>query len=259
MKVLNFIRRNIHSLLSLLGAAGVFVYEGRHFFTHKELNHEVLLVFVANLLALLALVIVVERLRESGANRKLSGLWNEIRILRREMQRKRGITFIEGQERIYNRAAALFEEVDLNIKILLMEVAAPAPEEFGERLAQILQQHPGASCDLVIVVEKPDEAFWTENDKRLLVYEKRGVTKFRPYIVEVVRPIGVNIAVVDHKHALIGFPPLPAIGEMSEAAVVFDSKPKIAGMIAHWFDNLPGRTPYSQARSEYLKRKSLQR
>src|SRR5205807_450266 len=110
--------------------------------------------------------------------------------------------FVEGQNKIFKKVGALFSEAQNTIKMLVVEVAAPAPESFGEELANFLVAHRGVTCDVTMAVSQPNEAFWQANDKRLEIYERRGLIgkQIFVHILEVQRPIvGFNVAVVDNK------------------------------------------------------------
>src|SRR5438046_1662345 len=226
-------RENIHTLLFATCALAVIAYEGKHFLAGEKLDDHTLLLFGVNLLALLALVILAERLLESSSKREFAAFSEEMRILIREMQKSVGILFVEGQQKIYIKAAALFADATTSIKMLIMEVAAPAPLSFGEKLANFLLEHPGVTCDVVIAVAQPDENFWLANDERLKLYQERGLIgrQLFIYIVEVSTPIGFNVAVVDNRHGFIAFPPIPATGQSAEAAIIFDNRPKIAAKL----------------------------
>ena len=246
-----FLRENYHTVLFGACALAVIVYEITEKFQGENLDDHWLLIFATNLLALLALVILVERVLESSSKRELGVFSEEMRILTREMQKAVGILFIEGQRKIFAKVGALFSEAQNTIKLLVVEVAAPAPESFGEDLAKFLAEHPGVMCDVTIAISKPDEAFWKANDRRLEIYERRGLIgkQFFLQVVEVSQPIvGFNVAVVDAKHCFIGFPPIPAAGQTAEAALIFDNKQKIAEKLAKWLDKIPGKRPYSEAR-----------
>ncbi|MGC2742613.1 MAG: hypothetical protein WA672_05450 [Candidatus Angelobacter sp.] len=246
-----FLRRNIHTVLYTVAAFCIAIYEAYHAIFGEKLEDRVLLSFATYLLAGLGLVIMFERLLESKSAKDLSLFADEIRSISREMQKRLGIVFIDKQKTIYTKVAVLFSEAQNTIKMLIVEVAAPAPEEFGEQLATFLAQHSGVTCDVTIAVSHPDEAFWTANDKRLEIYERRGLIgkQLFLHILEVPRPIvGFNVAVVDNKHCFIGFPPIPAAQQSAEAALIFDNKPKIAEKLSKWLDKIPGKKLYSEAR-----------
>ncbi len=246
-----FLRENYHTVLFAACAVVVIAYEISEKFRGEKLEDHWLLFFTTNLLTLLALVILVERVLESSSKKELGVFSQEMRILTREMQKAVGILFIEGQRKIFAKVGTLFSEAQNTIKLLVVEVAAPAPESFGEELAKFLAEHPGVVCDVTIAISQPDEAFWKANDKRLEIYKCRGLIgkQFFLHIVEVSGPIvGFNVAVVDAKHCFIGFPPIPAAGQTAEAALIFDNKQKIAEKLAKWLDRIPGKKPYSEVR-----------
>ena len=179
-----------------------------------------------------------------------------MRNLAREMQKKVGVVFIEGQNKIYAKAATLFLQARIDINLLIMEVAAPAPSTFGENLAQFLLEHPALTCHVAIAVARPDKSFWSANDKRLRLYEERRLINKQPFVsvVEVSSPIGFNVAVVDNKHAFIAFPPIPAAGQTAEAAIIFDNKPVIAAKLGKWLTKIPDKKPYPEARRIHAER-----
>jgi hypothetical protein len=257
MKILArlFSRHNIHTLSFAAIAVTLIAWEISHWYTHKELEDHWLLIFTANLLAALAFVVVVEKLFESSRKVELDAVFDEMRLLVAEMQKRVGILFIEGQHRIFAKVGALFFQARTSIKILIVDVAAPAPESFGEDLSKFLLEHPGVICEVVIAVSQPDEQFWKTNDERLKFYERHGLVdrRFFVSIVEVSRPIGFNVAVVDNKHCFIGFPPIPATRQTAEAALIFDNQPKIAEKLNKWLDKVPDKKPYAAARASHLK------
>lgn len=207
----HFLAENIKNLLLVFLGLGFLTYELIHKIKESPVDKDILIFISANLLALLAFVIGLERFIEFNRVKKLlSAIDKSIVDLREGLQQTVGVRLIEGYAQVYEEAGRICLKGEVSIKVLLMGISAPAPEEFAKRLSDHLKKRPALTYEVVLAIDKIDDDFWIKNDRRKKFYQELGVeNRLLLYVLKVSKPIGFDIAIVDDRHIHLAFPPIP--------------------------------------------------
>ncbi len=153
-----------------------------------------------------------------------------------------GGRLLKGYNAIYTEGIRIVSTTQRQIRALLFEKAPKAPKEFAQALAIHLKQSEKARApikyEVVIAVNfnTLTSQFQKNVDERFNIYSRAGVGHlvFR-FLIDLNKPIGFDLLIVDDKHVIIAFPPLGDV-ENLQTGILFENKSEVAAELASWFD-----------------------
>jgi hypothetical protein len=251
-KVRTFIE-GLHGLVLLALGTGYLVFEIAEKFW-KETDRPTLILL--NMVALLCLVLGLERFTTTSLIReKIASLHatvndqskkreDQLGLLERRVAEVMGMRLIKGKANVYSDAARLACTSAHVIRTMLWiptaSPPAPAPPEFAQAIAEHLKRNRNVSYEVVLAVDvsKVDGRFWRGIEDRQSIHKAQGVLdRVQVKILDTPRPAGLDMMVVDDKHAAFAFAPAPGTSDR-EMAVHFENQPEIAQELGRWLGKI---------------------
>lgn len=237
-------------LLILSGLLGVLIAIADSLGYAEMISEKSAIVFVLVTVGVLAIALGLERaIRFKDLDAQLSRY-------ERLFASHLGCRYCEGHDESYNLAIELLATAEKNIRTLI--IGRTAPEKWAQAVSERLRESKAANKPLKFQVTVAlnrnaiDQLFVKAFDTRLDIYRNKGVERLMTArILDLNRPVGFDVLIIDRKHVFIGVPSV-ADDQFITRAIVFEGQDKLASELADWYDQVLVRSAvtFDEVKSE---------
>jgi hypothetical protein len=153
-----------------------------------------------------------------------------------------GCRYYEGHDESYKAAIELCATAEKHVRTLI--IGRTAPEQWAMAVSDRLQQTKNLNkpvkfqATLAYNFNNINPPFIQAMKRRLEIYSEKGVDHLMTLrFLDVNRPLGFDLLIIDHQHLFIGVPSV-ADEKFLTRAIVFNHQERLVDELVDWYDQV---------------------